>query len=281
MYSNINRRQYLKDLATVAVGFSIAGPLMSMQQPQKGKTIQVITKTKRTREEIDIALKEIKPVSYQPESNRWQNLPITCKALQKTAGELKIVMLGDSILNDTFRSNWFSFVQKAYPDCKISAVAVVANGGGCWWFKEEGRINQSVVPEAPDLLIIGGISQKDDMESIKEVIKQVRSVKNCDVLLMTKSFGLTEKGNPHGGNPFDPEQWSYDIPQKSTDYRKRLFDLSLETKSGFLDMTAHWGRYIRQSEQPVEWYKRDPIHANERGEQVIGQILASHFLPVK
>ena len=42
MYSNINRRQYLKDLATVAVGFSIAGPLMSMQQPQKGKTIQVI-----------------------------------------------------------------------------------------------------------------------------------------------------------------------------------------------------------------------------------------------
>ena len=40
--------------------------------------------------------------------------------------------------------------------------------------------------------------------------------------------------------------------------------------AAFLDMEAAWGRYIRQSGKDLDWFKRDPIHANERGEQILG-----------
>jgi hypothetical protein len=46
-----------------------------------------------------------------------------------------------------------------------------------------------------------------------------------------------------------------------------------------VDLNAYWGQYIRRSEKPVEWFKRDEVHANIKGEQVIGHLLAGYFLP--
>ena len=44
-------------------------------------------------------------------------------------------------------------------------------------------------------------------------------------------------------------------------------------------MTDAWGRYVRASGKDLNWFKRDEVHANERGEQVIGRILAAHLAP--
>jgi len=38
-----------------------------------------------------------------------------------------------------------------------------------------------------------------------------------------------------------------------------------------------WAGYIRKSGKDLDWFKRDPIHANERGEQILGRILESYF----
>ncbi len=128
-----------------------------------------------------------------------------------------------------------------------------------------------VTPQRPDLLIIGGISHQEDVASIREVVTQAQAATSCDVLLMTGAFGDV--------NPNDAKQWAFEIPATPPNYRARLRDLAAELRVGFLDMTAHWGRYIREAGRPLEWFKRDPIHANVRGEQALGQILITHFSP--
>ena len=41
---------------------------------------------------------------------------------------------------------------------------------------------------------------------------------------------------------------------------------------------GQWGRYIRESGKDLNWFKRDSIHANIRGEQILGRILAAHLI---
>jgi hypothetical protein len=258
---------------------------------EKQKKIGVVTRSRpnqRSKEEIEAAYSEMQPVEYLPVSDRWLNLPITFSKLTTADSSLSVVMLGDSIINDTYRSQWETIVlQPAYPNCEINAVAVVGGGAGCSYYKQGDNIEKYVLPWSPDLLIIGGISQ-GDIDSIRIVINMVRTARDCDVLLLTKTFGgVRADYTAKGADPYldykegiAEKGWTYDIPNDPQDYRRQLFDLAIETKSGFLDMTAHWGSYIRKSKKPLDWYKRDWVHANIRGEQIIGRILAAHLSPV-
>ncbi len=306
-----DRRKFLKNAGALGLGL-LASPLLTdifaqntpaipkkegmsdklipFEDPNAPWTMTHSGQEQHTIAEIESAYKEMTPVHYYPASNRWLNLPIVNKALTSKNSSLNIVMLGDSIINDTYRSQWDNLVlQPAYPNCKISCVAIVRGSTGCWYYKEGNNIEKYVLPHNPDLLIIGGISQKDDIDSIREVIKQVQSARKCDVLLMTKSYGeVSEKVTRRYADPYLDYKpgvvengWSYDIPTDPQDYRRRLLELAQETKSGFLDMTAPWGAYIRQSGKPLDYFKRDIIHANVKGEQIIGRILAAHLSPVK
>ena len=119
--------------------------------------------------------------------------------------------------------------------------------------------------------MIGGISQRDDVESIREVVKQIRSGSQAEILVMTGAFGSTD--------PRDDKQWKYAVDPKGTDYRARLLRMAAEEKIEFLDMFGPWGQYIRQSGKDLDWFKRDAVHANDRGFQVLGRILESYFAP--
>jgi hypothetical protein len=282
-----NRRRFLKRTAAWAtlaamgpsfISRSLASPaavresarLEFLQQPDKNGVF-IISRGGHTPEEIAAANAEIPPVHYLPPSDRWQHLTKTVSALGRSGGELRVVMLGDSIVNDTHRSDWTDLLQAQYPNCKVSIVAVVRGSTGCWWYKDDGRVKHYVTPLKPDLLIIGGISHKNDTDSIRVVIDQARAEQPCDVLLMTGAFGETD--------PNDDQQWTFDIPITPENYRRKLLNLAAEMHTGFLDMTAHWGRYIRASNHELVWFKRDQIHANIRGEQVLGHIMAGHFAP--
>lgn len=283
-----NRRKFLLDTAALGMVVSIPkvvfGNIFNKQTRYKreNKTVFpeqvigpdengvfIIDAGEHKPEEIKQAVQEIEPIDYEPKSDRWLNLSLTASALSMEGGDLKVVMLGDSIVNDTYRSQWYDLFQAQYPNCNIKVIAIVRGSTGCWWYKDQGRIKRYVIPEKPDLLIIGGISQKNDTDSIKEVIQQVRTAKSCDVLLMTGVFGEVD---PHKDN-----EWSYDIPLFNGNYRKKLYELALDTNSAFFDMNAYWGQYIRSASHEIGWYHRDQVHANIRGEQVIGHILARYF----
>ena len=99
----------------------------------------IATEPERTMEEIDKAYNEMPKVTYQPTDDRWDNLTLTKKILLN-GGDLRIVMLGDSIVNDTSRSRWEDLLQQKYPKCKITKVTCVRGSTGCGGIrKREGR----------------------------------------------------------------------------------------------------------------------------------------------
>jgi hypothetical protein len=222
-------------------------------------------------EQVEAAYAQMPPVKYAPPAGRWENLPRTAAILGRGEGGLRVVMLGDSIVNDTSRSCWEQVLQRQYPKVRITKITCVRGGTGCWWYREAGRVRRYVLDQRPDLLIIGGISQRDDADSIRDVVAQVRKGSPCDVLLMTGAFGNVD--------PRDDRQWRYGLDADGNDYRAKLFRLARDQQCGFLDMTAEWGRYVRESGKGLEWFKRDPVHANERGEQILGRVLAAHLSP--
>jgi len=148
-------------------------------------------------------------------------------------------MLGDSIINDTSRSCWNLLLEKRYPQCKVEKITSVRGSTGCWWYKEPGRVQRFVLDHEPNLVVIGGISQRGDIDSIRVVIRQIRADSKSDILLMTGAFGRT--------NPRDDSHWKkISNPSYYSDYRKGLENLAQEVGAAFLDMEAVWGDYIRQ-----------------------------------
>jgi len=229
----------------------------------------IIKKNQRTLEQIDNFYSQIPAVRYNPPTERWKNLPLTKKFLS-TGGAFTIVMLGDSIVNDTSRSCWNLLVEKRYPKCKIEKITSVRGSTGCWWYKEPGRVMKFVLDHKPSLVIIGGISNRGDIDSIRDVIRQIKAASDTDILLMTGAFGSVD--------PSDDDQWQrISDPNRYSEYRKGLELLACSTNSAFLDMEAAWAGYIRGSGKDLDFFKRDPIHANERGEQILGHILESYF----
>ncbi|MFO0890776.1 MAG: SGNH/GDSL hydrolase family protein [Isosphaeraceae bacterium] len=239
-------------------------------QPDQDQ-VHVITRPERSLADIDRAHAEMSPVSYKPPADRWDRLPRTARILASSSGELRVLMLGDSIVNDTSRSGWDQVLQRSYPNIRIIKTTCVRGSTGCWWFKSPDRIERYVLANRPDLLILGGISHRDDLGSVAELIEAVRARLACDVLIMTPAFGTVD--------PRDDRQWRLEVDPSGADFRSRLVRLANDRKLALLDMTAEWGRFIRASGKSLEWFKRDVVHANARGEQILGRILAAHLMP--
>lgn len=224
-------------------------------------------------ERIDAIYAGMAPVKYAPPAGRWKHLPKTIEKL-RNGPELRIVMLGDSIINDTASSNFELLLERMYPKCKVTKVRSVRGSTGCWWYKEEGRVKEYVLDHKPDLLMIGGISQRDDVESIRDVIRQVRAqAPPVEVMVITPVFGTTD--------PRTDKSWTYETDPNGEGYRSRLMRMAAEEKVEFFDMTGPWGQYIRESDKARGWFMRDPVHANERGFQILGRILEIYFSPPK
>lgn len=241
------------------------------QPPPDPKTEpEVITKPRRTLEDIEKAYQGMQAVKYEPPQGRWAHLPRTAKIL-KGGGEWRVVMLGDSIMNDISRSGWDLLLVKYYPNVTVRVTTVVRGSTGCWWYKEPGRVQKYVLDFKPDLVMIGGISERGDVDSIRDVVKQIRAGSPADVLLMTGPFGRLDPG--------DEGQWKRVVDPPPGDYRRRLPELAKELNCEFLDLQMAWGNYVRTSGKPVTAYRRDPLHANLQGEQIVGRILAAYFAP--
>jgi lysophospholipase L1-like esterase len=184
-------------------------------------------------------------------------------------GELRLLALGDSIVNDTMRSGWVAKLQEVYPKASIEATVYVRGGGGCQHYKEEGRIARNVIPRRPDLVFIGGISQKD-IESIREVIHQLRAgLPEVEILLATGAFGTAD--------PRDPEALAKASYSGTGAYGQALKKLAAEESCAYLDMTTPWAEYIRSAKVHPHLFYRDIVHANEHGEQILAKILMAFW----
>jgi hypothetical protein len=223
-------------------------------------------------ERIDFIYSEMVPLQWTPPADRWRHLQRTVETLQK-GGTLRVVMLGDSIVNDTSRSSWEKLVERLYPGAHIEKVTSVRGSTGCWYYKDPTQLQEYVLKHKPDLVMIGGISHRDDIESVRDVIRGIRAELEPDpeILLMSPCFG-------HKDPRVDPE-WTFDVPSDGNSFRSRLKKLAEEEKTAFLDMTGPWGQYLRTCGEDIHWFKRDIVHANARGEAILGRILEKFFTP--
>jgi hypothetical protein len=214
---------------------------------------------------IDAIYATMKPVTWTPPADRWTNLTKT-KAKLENGPKLNIVMLGDSIVADTSSSSYEFLLRKDYPKCDITKVLSVRGSTGCWWYKDENRVESYVIRHNPDLLVIGGISQRGDIEAIRSVIHQCRAkLPELEVLLLSPTVGA-----PVGTNGPSPE---------SLAYQAALPKLAAEEKCGYFDMTTPWKTYIANSGYALDSFKRDVVHANDRGKQILGRLMQRFFAP--
>jgi lysophospholipase L1-like esterase len=214
-------------------------------------------------------------VQFEPAADRWQFLPETMQRLA-SGGPLRIVMLGDSICNDTSNALYETLLARAYPKAKIEIVTSVRGGTGCQYYKDEGRVKPFVLDYKPDLVMIAGISHGFDVEAIRSVIRQIRQGSNCEILVMSGAIAPREvyepafvRSKPAAAVALD------DMEQFSTRMRR----MCREERAEFFDIRKAWEDYMLRSYKPYDHFARDTIHGNSRGKQVVARILARYFEP--
>jgi hypothetical protein len=220
--------------------------------------------------QVDQIQSEMPKGSFKP-------VPKNCRSLQRTfkrlseGGELHVLGLGDSIVNDTMRSAWISKLQEFWPDARISSTVYVRGGGGCQHYREEGRIEKYLLPLKPDLVYIGGISQRS-VDDIRAVVNEIRkALPDVEFLLATGTFGTVD--------PRDPAALAKARHSGSAQYGEDLKALAAELNCAYLDMTTPWAEYICSSGIHPHLFYRDPVHANEHGEQILCKIMMSFWAP--
>lgn len=239
------------------------------KQPDGG---EIFTHNERSPQAVLAARQALPVVRLDLPGCRLQRLPITMRKL-RAGQELRVVMLGDSIINDTARSAWHELVEQHYPGSRIHRVVSVRGNTGMWWYKLENRVDRYVLQHKPDLVILGGISHRHEVESMREVIRQIRQRSDVDLFLMSGPFGK-------GVDPLSGPDWRQRLHDgKDERYVAELSALADEVGAEFLDMQRYWGEYLRRIGRPVTDFMRDEVHANALGEAVLGRILEQYFLP--
>ena len=207
---------------------------------------------------------------FIPPKPDWTYLKRTRRILTE-GGDLHILALGDSIVADTMRSGWLALLAEAYPKAKIRGTVYVRGGGNCQHYLDQNRLQKNVLPRKPDLVFIGGISQKD-MESMQAAIMQMRvGVPTVEILLATGVFGSTD--------PRDTAAMAKAHHSGTGEYGAALKKLAAEERCAFLDMTTPWIEYLCSAKVHPHIFYRDHVHANEYGEQILSKILMEFFKP--
>jgi hypothetical protein len=220
----------------------------------------------RSLKQIDTIQAEMIKGEFTPPPTDWTHLLRTRRMLTEGGG-LHVLGLGDSIVNDTMRSGWLAKLQQAYPKAEIRGTVYVRGGGGCQHYREEDRIVKYVVPLEPDLVFIGGISQRS-VEEIREVIHQLRAgLPEVEILLANGTFGSAD--------PRDSD--ALDEIQNPAGYTRLLKKLAAEERCAFVDMRTPWIQYLLSAKVHPHLFYRDRVHANEFGEQILTKILLSFF----
>jgi len=245
-------------------------PSRQRETPEEG--YYIFTTPERTLEQIAKIQAEMPPGTCTVPKADWLRLPRTRRILTE-GGDLHLLAMGDSIVNDTMRSAWVAKLQEAYPKAAIRATVYVRGGGACRHYMEEDRVAKHVVPRKPDLVFIGGISQGAEIENIRAVIRQLRAaLPDVEILLATGVFGSQ-------ADPRVPEELAKVSYSGTGDYGVRLKQLAAVEKCGYLDMTAPWAEYVRSSGAHPHRFYRDRVHANAYGEQILSKILTAFFKP--
>jgi hypothetical protein len=203
---------------------------------------------------------------------------------------VRIVLLGDSIMNDAANSAFDVLLERLFPGSRVEVVAAVNGGAGIdkWNHPElypgvDYNLDGAVIDRQPDLVMVGGISNLvspagyDDTRQIIDKIRTGISSRHgydVDIMLLT-NLPLTDT------NPRDASSgWYRDIDPQGDDYRSNISRIAQQKNTGFLDMYSVWGQHailLQNEGYDYEFFFRDGVHENAQGKQILARALASFF----
>ena len=228
-------------------------------------------------------LKEAVPV------NPFKYLPKTLKALQQ-GKKLRIVLLGDSIVNDTYCSAFTSLVMRDFPN--VEFIISVRGSTGVYYYHEEKNFKDYCAKYNPDLVMIGGISNhacenyKRIQDNLEETIDRCRAI-GAEVIVMTPppSYEWRQNCQDTSWNE-NWACWDYAAWMKKMQYWTPMWQAyqrkaCANKQVALWDMTTGPANVWAFSRKPLGWFKRDGAHNDDRGKMLIGQHLAAHFRKAK
>ncbi len=90
-----------------------------------------------------------------------------------------------------------------------------------------------------------------------------------EILLASGAFGTAD--------PRDPMALAQASHSGTGAYGRALKLLAAEQHCAYLDLTTTWAEYLRSAQVHPHRFYRDPVHANEYGEQVLAKILMAFW----
>ncbi len=237
----------------------------------------------------DALLATLPPLRFEAPADAFARLPRTAGAL-RDGTPWRVVMLGDSIQNDTFNSVFQALVQRDFPASNLDFVVSVRGSTGCGFYQDAEPFQDYVDRHRPDLLLIGGISNLAHApgglaagQAALECVARKALALGAEVALLSP---------PHSADwrPFDAAHPLADLPPcdwsestvdaagirrlRWTPYR----DVADRCGIAFWNLTGPTADAVACSCKPYGWFNRDPIHNNDRGKQLIGRVLQRFFL---
>lgn len=188
-------------------------------------------------------------------------------------GTLRIVFLGDSIMQDAANSAVDLWIEQRHPNVRLEIITAIGGGAGMerWNHPEKFpghdlNLQAAVIDQRPDLVLIGGISTRS-IDDTRAIIGRIREGARTigapvpDILLLTGPFG----------------EWGRPAPGLDA---AALGALASETGCAFLDLRAAWLEALAASGREPAAFYRDPIHGNAAGKHLQGRIIAAWLLSV-
>ena len=234
----------------------------------------------------DRVLAALPPFSFAAPANATALLPRTMEAL-RTGKPWRVVMLGDSIVQDAFHSQFHSLVKRAFPASDAEWIVSVRGSTGCQTYAMADEFFPCVVDKRPDLLLIGGISnyvKKDGPDGAAAIMAVARAAHDrlgCEVLVTSaalhRDLRTRDPANPDA--PIPPAAWNSALAESSGGGARleELRDLCAKNGFPFWDLTTPCYEWLFASGLPFEFYSRDAVHSGELGKQIIARALFAHF----
>lgn len=217
-------------------------------------------------------------------ADAWMKLPKTREKIL-SGKSVNVVFLGDSIMNDTWCGNVVTLIQSALPQADLRCFISVRGSTGCWYYHEKEHFDEYVSKYKPDLVLVGGISNRGKEQNVQEAEESmVETIERCkaigaEVVVCTPPPSY-EFRKDSSAKPFDQGLMKDDSP---TFYLEQGYIRRAAARTGaaLWDLTTAPSEAISRSGKPLDWFKRDAAHNDDRGKQLIAQTLAAYFKAVK
>jgi len=212
------------------------------------------------------------PLSFEPPENRWTHLESLKRRLSAPRAEpLRVLLLGDSIMNDLGNSLFEVLLTDDYPRLQVEMIHSVRSASGSPYFRQPGKVDDYVLRYRPDVVLIGGTSHDHDLEAVRDVVRQIRDARpDIPLILLSGVFGH-EDGIPQKVD----EANQADCPE--TTFSRGLKRLAGEEQTGFWDLRTAFENHLADHAIDYASLKRDQVHANTLGKQILARVMQAWY----